>query len=217
MQHEHNRSRPKIDMKDIEVIRLGRLDYASARRRMDETHAAVVDGRSTGEILFCEHDPVYTAGRRTEPGTAPAGAVEIERGGRVTFHGPGQLVIYPIVRLPERDLNAWLRRLEAFGCAICGSFGLAAEPSVDGTGVFVGGSKVASIGVAVRRWVNLHGIAINGSMDLRAFHTIRPCGLDPNQLSDLRTVLGRDLPISELDSAAERALPHLLGPRDTDA
>ena len=176
---------------------------------MDDAHEAVTAGRSAGEILLCEMDPVYTAGRRTEEGTAPEGAVEIERGGRVTFHGPGQLVVYPVIRLPEKDLNAWLRRLEAFGCAICEAFGLEAVPSVDGTGVFVGERKVASIGVAVRRWVNLHGIAINGSMDLDAFHTIRPCGLDPDVMSDLSTVLGREVTINELSDAAEAAL-HLL-------
>lgn len=179
---------------------------------MQSEHEAVVDGRSRGVILFCEHPPVYTAGRRTEEGTAPEGAVAIERGGRVTFHGPGQLVVYPIVRLPHRDLGDWLRRLERFGMAVCESFGLEARPSVDGTGVFVGDSKVASIGVAVRRWVNLHGISINGQMDLAAWHKIRPCGLDPDRISDLASKLGRDVELSELEAVAQDALDLLIDP-----
>ena len=111
--------------------------------------------------------------------------VPIERGGEITYHGPGQLVVYPIVRLRKKDVRAWLRAIEAFGVAICAHFGLTATPSVDGTGVFVEHRKIASIGVAIRHWINLHGISINVAMDLQAFHAIRPCGLDPSAMPTL--------------------------------
>lgn len=176
---------------------------------MLELAAAIRSGERTGEIWLVEHEPVYTAGRATPPGERPDGAVAIERGGRLTYHGPGQLVVYPVVRLPRRDVRWWLRRLEAFGVAVCAAFGLEAEPSVDGTGVFAGGRKVASIGVAIRHWINLHGIAINVAVDVEPFHRIRPCGLDPAVMGDLRGALGRDPGLEEVATAARRCIPAL--------
>jgi lipoyl(octanoyl) transferase len=189
---------------------LGRAAYGGALERMRALHARVCSGESPGRILLVEHDPVYTAGRGTPASELAEGIVPVERGGRVTFHGPGQLVVYPVVPLPRRDLRDWLRRLEAFGVAICADFGLLAAPSVDGTGVFVGRRKVASIGVAVRRWVNLHGIAINVAMDLAAWRRVRPCGLDPETMTDLRTATGRDLDLDAVKASARRQVFLLL-------
>ncbi len=115
----------------------------------------------------------------------------IERGGRVTWHGPGQLVVYPIVPLPRHDVRAWLRRSRRSVSRSAPASDSRAEPSVDGTGVFVDGRKIASIGVAVRHWINLHGIAINVDVDLAQFARIRPCGLDPAIMTDLSHACGR--------------------------
>jgi lipoate-protein ligase B len=165
-------------------------------------HAAVARGDKPGSILFVEHDPIYTAGRATPPAELQPGFVPVERGGKITYHGPGQLVVYPIVPLPRRDVRDWLERLEDFGVAVCAAFGLAATPSVDGTGVFVQGRKVASIGVAVRRWVNLHGIAINVAMDLEPWQRVRPCGLDPTVMTDLSRALGAPVGMDAVRQAA---------------
>jgi lipoyl(octanoyl) transferase len=194
-----------------EWIDLGRMPWHDARRAMDEALVDLARGEG-GKILLVEHDPVYTAGRATPTDELTDDVVPIERGGRITYHGPGQLVVYPIVRLPKHDVRDWLRRLEAFGIAICAAFGLDATASVDGTGVFVGDRKVASIGVAIRRWINLHGIAINVAMDLDAFRRIRPCGLDPDVMSDLSREAGRPIAMPDAKDAARRAGFVLLDP-----
>jgi lipoyl(octanoyl) transferase len=184
------------------VVDLGRMDYARAHDRQLALHAAVRAGHSPGAILLVEHAPVFTAGRATTAAERPPQAIDSERGGRITFHGPGQLVVYPVVPLPRRDVRAWLRALEDFGAAICADFGLVATPSNDGTGVFVAGRKVASIGVAVRNWINLHGIAINVAMDLEPFARVRPCGLDPALMSDLSREAGRTISMAQARAAA---------------
>lgn len=191
----------------------GREAFPATYRHMLETADAVAAGRCAGRILLVEHDPVYTAGRATPVEETIPEAIEIERGGKLTFHGPGQLVVYPIVRLPERDVRAWLRRLEAFGVACCERLGLRATASVDGTGVFVDGRKVGSIGVAIRRWINLHGIALNVHMDLAPFQRIRPCGMDPSVVTDLSRCLGREVTLEEAKDAARAALFALLAER----
>ena len=162
-----------------------------------------------GKILLVEHQPVFTAGRATPAVDRTDAVVPIERGGQITYHGPGQLVVYPIVPLPSHDARAWLRSLEAFGIAICAEFGLPATASDDGTGVFVHGQKVGSIGVALRRWVNLHGIALNVDMDLEPFHRVQPCGLDPRIMSDLSRLSGRRLHWEDAADAAIRQLERL--------
>jgi lipoyl(octanoyl) transferase len=191
-----------------EIENLGRMPYRPVLERMHELHTAVRRG-DAGRVLFVEHDPVYTAGRATPPDQLRDGIVPIERGGQVTYHGPGQLVVYPIVRLPRRDVRDWLRRLEAFGVRVAADFGLTAQPSVDGTGVFVAGRKFASIGVAVRHWINLHGIAINVAMDLAPWHEVRPCGLSPDVMTDLSTAAGRPISLTEAITAATRAVSTL--------
>lgn len=175
---------------DPEIEDLGRADFAPVHARMLAVHAEVLRTGGPGRVLLVEHEPVYTAGRATPQGELTPDVVPIERGGRITYHGPGQLVVYPIVPLPRRDLRDWLRRLEELGVSVCAALGLTAEPSLDGTGVFVGGRKVASIGVAVRRWINLHGIALNVAMDLAPWHRVRPCGLSPEVMTDLSRAAG---------------------------
>lgn len=190
---------------------LGNAPYHSVLERMRALHAEVASGAVPGRILLVEHEPVYTAGRATPPADLTEGVVPIERGGKVTWHGPGQLTVYPVVPLPKRDVRDWLQRLERLGIAVCAEFGLAAQASVDGTGVFVGGRKVASIGVAVQRWVNLHGIGINVCVAGKPWHAVRPCGLDPSIMADLSTVAGRAITMAEARAAVARAAFVLAG------
>lgn len=194
----------------VKIVDLGRRPFAPVHADMLELLDDVHSGARDGEVWLVEHEPVFTAGRKTPPEQLRDGIVPIERGGQITYHGPGQLVVYPIVRLPERDVRAWLSGLEAFGGAICAHFGLEGIPSVDGTGVFVGGQKVGSIGVAIRHWINLHGISINVAMDLAPFHQIQPCGLDPTIMSDLSTACGRAVTMDEAKAAAREALGDLV-------
>jgi lipoyl(octanoyl) transferase len=190
----------------VEIEYLGRAAYEPVLAAMRALHAAVQSGESPGRVLLVEHEPVYTAGRATPAADLRPGIVPIERGGRITYHGPGQLTVYPIVPLPRPDLRDWLRRCEAFGVAVAAAFGVVATPSVDGTGVFAGHRKFASIGVAVKRWINLHGIGINIAMDLQPWHRIRPCGLSPDVMTDLSRAAGRPIAMAEAVAAARAAV-----------
>src|SRR5207249_2062595 len=125
--------------------------------------------------------------------------VEVERGGDVTYHGPGQLVGYPIVALAgaERDLHRFLRALEAGLIDACAALGLDAGRKAGWTGVWLGEKKVASIGIAVRRWVTYHGFALNVATDLARFRAIHPCGLDAGVMTSLAAALGRPVTVDE--------------------
>ena len=172
----------------LEVRRLGRVDYATAHALQEEVLAQRIAGGARDTLLLVEHDPVITVGRGTPPDQLPAGEVpvfEVERGGEATYHGPGQVVAYPILALPEgrRELHRYLRDLEEV------VIGVLAELEIEGrrepglTGVWVGERKIASIGVAVRRWVTWHGLALNVHTDLDAFGGFSPCGLDPRVMT----------------------------------
>lgn len=164
---------------------LGRIGYEDALSLQEARHEAVLAG-GDGELLLLEHDPVYTIGRTPdqsslqEPESLPHPVVVTNRGGQATYHGPGQLVGYPIVALADygKDLHAFLRALEDGLIDACEEVGVAAERREGLTGVWVGDKKIASIGVGVRRWVTMHGFAINVSGDLEGFSAIVPCGID---------------------------------------
>ena len=190
----------------VEVEELGRRAYADVLDAMRARHAQVATGELEGAVWLVEHEPVYTAGRATPADELGPDVVPVERGGKVTWHGPGQLTVYPIVRLPRRDVRDWLRRIERFGVAIAAAFGLDATPSVDGTGVFVGRRKFASIGVAVKRWTNLHGIGLNVAVDSSPWTAVRPCGLSPDIMTDLSGAAGRPVSMAEARAAARAAV-----------
>ena len=193
----------------VEIENLGQKPYEPLLIRMREMHERVQRGEP-GKVWLVEHEPVYTAGRATPPEEITDGVVLTERGGKITYHGPGQLTVYPIVPLPKRDLRDWLQRIEAFGVRIAQSFGLTAEPSVDGTGVFANGRKFASIGVHVKRWVNMHGIGINVSIENDPWRQVRPCGLSPDMMTDLSSAVGRTIPMQEAIESAKEAVSLLL-------
>jgi lipoate-protein ligase B len=165
-------------------------------------------------LILVEHPHVITLGRGTHkenvlaPGDTPL--FEIERGGDVTYHGPGQLVGYPIflLRQPERDLHLYLRNLEEALIRAVARFGIAGERKEGWTGVWTGGGarKLASIGVAVKRWVTLHGFALNVATDLARFAAINPCGLEATTMGSMESVLERPVSLEEVKAAARDEL-----------
>ena len=174
-----------------------------------ELQRALCRQRIAGEIaedilLLVEHDPVVTLGRATRAGSLPlprselerrgVDVFEVERGGDVTFHGPGQLVGYPVVDLRKHreDLHWYLRRLEEGLITGLGRLGIAAETNPGLTGVWSGGRKVASIGIHVKQWVTFHGFALNVSTDLSYFDLIVPCGIKDVIMTSVSRELGRD-------------------------
>jgi lipoyl(octanoyl) transferase len=203
------------------LLDLGRTDYeatwALQLRMVAERQAGA--GRDT--LVLVEHPDVITLGRRASarahvlaPDAMPV--VEVERGGDATYHGPGQLVGYPILRLDEeeRDLHAFLRGLEQGLIDACGALGLAGAGRRAGwTGVWREGRKLASIGIAVRRWVTLHGFALNVATDLARFQAIRPCGLDAAVMTSLSVELGRPVALDEVKPLVAHHVGRALGRR----
>ena len=176
---------------------LGRKTYPAAWAIQKQRLADRIAGRIPDTALFVEHEPVYTVGRRRGAqanllavGDTPV--VEVERGGDVTWHGPGQLVVYPIVQLPENhpDLHGYLRTLEEAVIRTCADFGLRACRDSRNTGAWIRGHKVCSIGIACRRWVTWHGLALNVDPDLLAFDRINPCGLTQGVMTSMARELG---------------------------
>jgi lipoate-protein ligase B len=194
---------------DTLVVDLGRIAYGECleiQRRLVPLRGA---GRVPDLLLLCEHPPVVTIGRsggREHVGEAVAchgvPVVEVERGGDVTYHGPGQLVGYPILALrgEERDLHGLLRALEEVVIRTVADFGIGAERQAGLTGVWAGKNKLCAIGVAVRRWVTLHGFALNVNVDLQPFGWIVPCGLHGHGVTSMERLLG-----APQDLAAVRA------------
>ncbi len=185
-------------MDPLWIVRAGLVPYDDARRLQGQVQRARQEGAVPDVLLLLEHPPVYTKGRRATPGELPMGedwyrmqGIEVtatDRGGRVTYHGPGQLVGYPIVSLrPYRDdVHAYIRRMEQVIVRALGDWGVAAEV-VDGlTGVWTPERrKIASIGVHVSRGVTTHGFAINVNNDLQPFEWIVPCGIESCRMTSL--------------------------------
>lgn len=174
----------------MKVQHLGLIAYEEALSVMEQTLSDRIAGQVPDTLLICEHPSVYTVGRSRGakqnvlmPGDIPV--VETRRGGDVTFHGPGQVVGYPIFALPphRQDLHGFLRGLEESLIACLAEHGIVGTRDDRNTGVWVGGKKMAAIGIACRRWVTWHGFALNVSVDLEPYRRINPCGMD----SDLVT------------------------------
>lgn len=177
-------------MRTLHLRRIGRTRYADAHALQQQLLAARLAGMAGDTLLLTEHESVVTLGRgspRGAQGNTALPVVEVERGGEATWHGPGQVVAYPIVLLPEgrRDLHRYLRDLEEVVIGALSDFGVEGTRVEGKTGVWTGGLKVCSIGVAVRRWVTWHGLALNVDNDLADFRAFAPCGLDPNVMTRL--------------------------------
>jgi lipoyl(octanoyl) transferase len=183
-------------------------------------HDAVVAGTEPDTALLLEHPSVYTAGKRTEPWERPfdgTPVIDVDRGGKITWHGPGQLVGYPIVRLPDPiDVVAYVRRMEGVLIAVCAELGVPAG-RVDGrSGAWVHADdrgpdrKIAAIGIRVSRGVTLHGFALNCDPDLSHYDRFVPCGITDAGVTSLAEELGRDVTVAEVLPVVADQLPALL-------
>lgn len=191
----------------LEVVDLGRRGYLETLDLQRALRLQRIEGSLPHDILLLvEHDPVYTLGRGTQATSLPlsrallaargAAVVEIERGGDVTWHGPGQLVGYPILHLSQHreDLHWYLRTLEDALIASLEVLGIAADRVPGKTGVWTGDRKIASLGIHVKQWVTLHGFALNVAPDLSWFDAIVPCGLHGVTMTSVARELGSDSP-----------------------
>ena len=190
---------------------LGRREYVPLWHAMqaftDERDASTPD-----EIWFCEHPPVFTMGLNAAeehllaPGDIPV--VQIDRGGQVTFHGPGQLMVYPLIDIRRANIGVrtLVTALERSVVDLVAEFGVEAAAKPEAPGVYVNGAKLASVGLRIRRGSSFHGMALNVDADLEPFSRINPCGYEGLDMTDLR-MLGIDV---DLKQAAEKLLPHFL-------
>jgi lipoyl(octanoyl) transferase len=200
-------------VRDLEIIRAGLVPYEDAWQRQRELHAGVVAGHTPDTVLLLEHPPVFTAGKRTLPSERPLDGtpvIDVDRGGKITWHGPGQLVGYPIVRLPDPiDVVAYVRSLERLLIAVCAELGVVAEQVQGRSGAWLTSPdrKIAAIGVRVSKGVTLHGFAINADPDLAWFDRIVPCGITDADVTSLSRELSRDVTVREVLPIVEAHLP----------
>ncbi|XP_072900491.1 octanoyl-[acyl-carrier-protein]:protein N-octanoyltransferase LIPT2, mitochondrial isoform X1 [Hemitrygon akajei] len=199
----------------IEVVNLGRISYGNAlqaqqkfiRRHVDALTRLPTDEAPLNALLLCEHPPVYTIGIRTAPypireeerlKELGAEFYRANRGGLITFHGPGQLVCYPILNLAhfKKSVRWYVGELERTAVQLCSKFGIKAETSSE-TGVWVGKNKICAIGIHCGRYITSHGLALNCNTDLLWFSHISPCGIEGKGVTSLSKVLQREVTISE--------------------
>lgn len=169
---------------------MGRTAYADVHALQRELLEKRVAGEVGDQLILTEHDPIITLGRGAKPADVEGvdvPIVEVERGGEATYHGPGQLVAYPILRLGEgrRDLHRYMRDLEEIVIRALAEVQIEGRRDPGLTGVWIGEKKVCSIGVAARGWVTWHGLALNVHTELGAFQSFRPCGLDPERMTSV--------------------------------
>ena len=185
-------------------------------RRAIEIMRVLAAGTEPPTVLLLEHPSVYTAGKRTEPWDRPADGtpvVEVDRGGKITWHGPGQLVGYPILRLPDPvDVVAYVRRLEDALMAVCAAYDVATARVEGRSGVWTGDGqrKVAAIGIRVARGVTMHGFALNCDCDLTAYAAIVPCGITDATVTSLTQEAGRRITVTDVVPHVERELTRVL-------
>ncbi|MDD2817619.1 MAG: lipoyl(octanoyl) transferase LipB [Candidatus Nanopelagicales bacterium] len=196
----------------LDVQRLGfgdeAVDYVPTWELQRAIHAGVVAGERCDTVLLLEHQSVYTAGRRTEPFERPfdgTPVVDVDRGGKITWHGPGQIVGYPIIKLVGRlDVIAHVRRIEQMLIAVCADLGVTTSQIKGRSGVWVAADergpdrKIAAIGVRVAEGVTMHGFALNCDCDMTWFDRIVPCGIKDAEVTSLSQELGRDINVLEV-------------------
>ncbi len=210
-------------MSDLAFVHAGLVPYDEAWAEQRRVHASVAAGEVPDTVLLLEHPPVYTAGKRTSPFDRPQDGtpvIDVDRGGKITWHGPGQLVGYPIVRLGEPvDVVGHVRRVEEALILTCADLGVEAA-RVDGrSGVWVPGRdgaqdrKVGAIGIRVSRGVTMHGFALNCDCDLTWFDRIVPCGISDASVTSLSAETGRDVTVAEATPYVEKRLAEVLRAR----
>jgi lipoyl(octanoyl) transferase len=194
----------------LTVLRLGRVPYAEGLELQARLVAERQAGRTSDTLLLLQHDPVVTLGRNARPEHVLLAQEELRlrgidlhetgRGGDVTYHGPGQVVGYPILDLSpdRRDVHRYVRDLEEVMMRVCADYGVAASRLAGLTGVWVGEAKIGAIGVRIARWVTSHGFAFNVATDLGPFALIVPCGIRERGVTSLERLLGRPVPLDEV-------------------
>ena len=190
----------------LKVTELGVVDYLSAWKLQKQIHQDVVNLQTENTLLLLEHPSVYTAGRRTEILDRPVDetpVIDVDRGGKITWHGPGQLVGYPIVKLKNStDVVGFVRELETALISVCAEFGIKADRYCERSGVWVrddkSDRKIAAIGLRVAKGVTMHGFALNVNPDLSAYEKIIPCGISGAEVTSLSAELGSEITINEV-------------------
>ncbi|MEJ6574683.1 MAG: lipoyl(octanoyl) transferase LipB [Actinomycetes bacterium] len=203
-----------VKSNSITVEHLGLVEYQKAWDHQREIQAGVIAGHVPNSLILLEHPSVYTAGRRTQVDERPidgTSVIDVDRGGKITWHGEGQLVGYPIIKLRNRnDVVGFVRELESALIAVCEDFGLKTERYCERSGVWIRDAKsdrkIAAIGIRVAKGVTMHGFALNVNPDMTAYDHISPCGFTDTGVTSLAKELGREITISEVMPVVERHL-----------
>jgi len=196
----------------IAIQRAGMIDYLDALELQRSLHRDIADGIRENTLILLEHPSVFTAGKRTQIHERPTDGsvvIDVDRGGKITWHGPGQLVGYPIVRLAKpTELVGFVREIESALISICQELGLKTERVEGRSGVWVvdhqGARKIAAIGIRVASGVSMHGFALNIEPDLSAYNSIIPCGIDDASVTSLSKELGRSISTDEVLPIVEK-------------
>ncbi|MEN9687914.1 MAG: hypothetical protein RL381_926 [Actinomycetota bacterium] len=202
----------------LHIQRCGVTEYREALALQRTIHQQVVEDKIPNSLLMLEHPSVYTAGKRTTDSERPQDGTEVidvDRGGKITWHGPGQLVGYPIVKLAQpTELVAFVREIEAGLIDVCAEFGISAERVSGRSGVWVrdphGDRKIAAIGIRVAKGVSMHGFALNVNPELSAFNAIIPCGISDADVTSMALELGREITIDDVIGVVEKKISQTL-------
>ena len=202
----------------MNILDLGRMSYNSAWDIQKEYHKKVVSGKEPDTLIIVEHEPVYTLGKNANDNHLLQSASEeiqvfrIERGGDITFHGPGQIVVYPILDLNRfvKSVSWYMRTLEKIIIDTLSDFEIKAELKHGLTGVWVGDEKIGAQGVRISRWVTMHGLALNVNTDLRYFDGIIPCGIFDYGVTSMEKLMGRKQDINKVKNSIIKYFNNIL-------
>ena len=211
-------SETKEELLAIAPQRLGLIDYEQALTIQRKVHQEVVEELSPNTLILLQHPPVFTAGRRTLDNERPidgSKVIDVDRGGKITFHGPGQIVGYPIVKLKKaNDVVGFVRQLEKALIQICQEFNIKGQTYCERSGVWVrderGDRKIAAIGIRVAKGVTMHGFALNVNPDLSYFDRIIPCGIADAQVTSMEKELNRSIALDEVLEVVEARMKQSL-------
>jgi len=211
-------SETKEELLAIAPQRLGLIDYEQALTIQRKVHQEVVEELSPNTLILLQHPPVFTAGRRTLDSERPidgSKVIDVDRGGKITFHGPGQIVGYPIVKLKKaNDVVGFVRQLEKALIQICQEFNIKGQTYCERSGVWVrderGDRKIAAIGIRVAKGVTMHGFALNVNPDLSYFDRIIPCGIAYAQVTSMEKELNRSIALDEVLEVVEARMKQSL-------
>ena len=208
------------------ILDLGLVDYEKAYKLQKELAAKRLAGEIDGSLLIAEHTPVFTIGRTGSRENLLVSddilkqkgiqVLSVDRGGDITYHGPGQLVLYPIIDLKDRtrDLHKYMRDLEEAAIRLLNEYAITGRRREGMTGVWAGDKKIAFVGVAARNWVTYHGLSINVSTDLRYFSMIHPCGLKGIETTSMQALLQKDISFAEIKTKAVACIKEIFGIRE---